>query len=75
MNGFGHCQGLFEADNPLKAARYVQERIHFLGFIREHEFVGGEIPQVGYYLANWHLFGTQEDAARAYATYPLARAS
>ncbi len=68
-------KGLFEADNPLKAARYVQERIHFLGFIREHDFANGEILQVAYYLANWHLFGTQEDAALAYATYPLARAS
>src|SRR5262249_23627017 len=60
---------------PLKAAQYVQERIHFLGFIREHEFVDGEIPRVGYYFANWHLFGKAEDAAHAYATYPLARVS
>ena len=61
-------------DNPLQAARYVQERIHFLGFVREREYVYGEIPQFGYYLANWHLFATQEEATQAYSTYPLAKA-
>ncbi len=66
-------RGLFEQDNPLKAARYVQERIHFLGFVREHNFSDGEIKEIGYYLANWHLFPTQEEAERAHQTYPLAR--
>jgi len=64
--------GLFEEGNPLKAARYVQERIHFLGFVREHDFFEGEIKQIGYYLANWHLFNDQEKAARAFESYPLA---
>ena len=65
-------RGLFEQDNPLQAAHYIQERIHFIGFVREHDFSGGEIKEVGYYLANWHLFPTQEGAERAYRTYPLA---
>ncbi len=66
-------KGLFEQDNPLKAARYVQERIHFLGFVREHDFSDGEIGMIGYYLANWCLFPTPEEAKRSYGTYPLAR--
>lgn len=72
----GHLRpihGLFEEGNPLKAARYVQERIHFLGFVREHDFFEGEIKQIGYYLPNWHLFNDQEKAARAFESYPLAR--
>jgi hypothetical protein len=64
-------KGLFEAENPLRAARYVQKRIHFLGFVRERDFSDGEMRDVAYYLANWHLFAEQDEAARAYATYPL----
>lgn len=66
-------KGLFEQGNPLKSAQYVQERIHFLAFVREHDFSDGEIKRVGYCLANWHLFPTQEKAEVAYETYPLAR--
>ena len=66
-------RGLFESDNPLLAARYVQERIHFLGFVREHDFHDNEIREIGEYLANWHLFPNAEEATRAYETYPLDR--
>lgn len=66
-------KGLFEEDNPLGAAKYVQEWIHFLGFVRERKFFQDEIKQVGYYLPNWHLFSVQEEAARAFESYPLAR--
>ena len=65
-------KGLFESDNRLRAARYVQERIHVLGFVREHDFFDEEIKDIGYYLPNWHLFSTAEEARRAYETYPLA---
>jgi hypothetical protein len=64
-------RGLFEAGNPLQAARYVQERIHFLGFVRERDFVDGEIPRIARHMPNWYLFATQDEARRAYATYPL----
>lgn len=66
-------KGLFEQGNPLKSAQYVQERIHFLAFVRERNFSEGEIKRVGYYLANWHLFPTQKKAEAAYESYPLAR--
>jgi hypothetical protein len=66
-------RGLFESENPLRAASYVQERIHFLGFICEEYFNDDEISERGYYLANWHLFSTEEEAKNAFATYPLAR--
>jgi len=66
-------KGLFESDNPLRAAKYIQERIHFLGFVRERDFNNGEIKNTGYYLSNWHLFSTNQDAIKAYETYPLAK--
>src|SRR5438105_811464 len=31
-------QGLFEEVNPLRAAKLIQQRIHFLGFIRERKY-------------------------------------
>lgn len=66
-------KGLFEVDNPLRASRYVQERIHFLGFVRERDFFEGEIKQIGYYLPNWNLFSVQKEAALALESYPLAQ--
>src|SRR5262249_48635436 len=69
---FTPIKGLFERDNPLRAARHLQERIHFLGFVKEIDFHDGEIKDVGYYLANWHLFSTEEQVRCAYETYPLA---
>jgi hypothetical protein len=68
-------KGLYEIGNPLRAACYVQDRIHFLGFVREREFYDNEMSEKGYYLANWHLFSTEEDARNAYNKYPLARGS
>ena len=69
---FTTIKGLFERHNPLRASRYIQERIHFLGFVKENEFYDGEIKNVGYYLANWHLFSTEQQVRQAYETYPLA---
>ena len=66
-------KGLFESDNPLRSARYVQDRIHFLGFVREKDFSDDGIRDNGYYLANWHLFPAESDAREAYNTYPLYR--
>lgn len=64
-------KGLFERENPLPAGRYIQERIHFLGFIREENFREGEICDVGYYLASPHFFSSQKEAREAFKTYPL----
>lgn len=70
---FEPIKGLFEHGNPLAAAKSVRERIHFLGFVREERFYDGEIQQTSLLLPNGELFATQDDAVRAYATYPLAR--
>jgi hypothetical protein len=65
-------KGLFEEHNPLRAARYIQERIHFLGFLRERHFHEGEIREIAYYLANPHLFRDQDEARNMFQNYALA---
>jgi hypothetical protein len=70
---FEPIKGLFERGNPLAAAKFIRERIHFLGFVREERFFDGEIQQTSLLLANPELFASHDDVKRAYATYPLAR--
>jgi hypothetical protein len=67
--------GLFEEGNPLPAGRLIQERIHFLGFVSEREYREGEIRNIGYYLANWHLFSDDSQAREVFASYPLQPSS
>jgi hypothetical protein len=65
-------KGLFEESNPLQSSKYIQQRIHFLGFVREKDYVEGEITRNAYYLNNPRLFDDREEIKRAYQTYPLA---
>jgi hypothetical protein len=67
-------KGLFEVSNTRPAARLIQERIHFLGFISERAYREGEMRDVkiAYYLPNPYFFSTDADAQRAFASYPLA---
>lgn len=67
-------KGLFEKSCPLQSARFIQERIHFLGFIREREYQEGEILQKAYYLPNPHLL-TNENAMKLYELFPLRKTS
>jgi hypothetical protein len=69
---FEPIKGLFEQDNPLMAAHYVQERIHFLGFVRERTFKEGEIQDWSLLLPNPQLLRSIEEQERTYWTYPLA---
>lgn len=64
-------KGLYEDSNPLQSAKYVQERIHFLGFVCESEFRDDEIPDRTVLFHNPHLFADHEHAIRAFETYPL----
>jgi hypothetical protein len=64
-------KGLFERNNPVRAARAVQERIHFIGFVRESKYCDGEINKKAYLCPNPHLFGDNAAAQTAYKTFPL----
>jgi hypothetical protein len=63
--------GLFEKSNRLRSAPLIQQRIHFLGFVREREYAEGEIRNTAYYLANPHLFASEGEARAAFETFPL----
>jgi len=64
-------RGLFDHGNRfLKAARFVQERIHFIGFSLDEDYSAGSILENVYYAANPYLFAPSE-ADEAFSKYPL----
>lgn len=64
-------KGLYESCNPLRAAQAIQERIHFIGFIRERDYLDGELGRRIYAAPNPHLLMNYEAAKAAYQTFPL----
>jgi hypothetical protein len=64
-------RGLFERDNPIEGAQYVRERIHVIGFVREENYRPGELQNTAYYCPNPSLFASDQEAAAAFASYPL----
>jgi hypothetical protein len=65
-------KGLFQPENPLRGARLIQERVHFLGFVVERMFSDGEIPRVMRTFANPHLLSDDQEAGAAWTTNPLS---
>jgi hypothetical protein len=63
-------KGLLEESCPLRAARFIQERIHFLGFVCEREYREGEIPKASLYLTNHHLL-SDEEVKKISQAFPL----
>ena len=63
-------KGLYEENNPLRAARYVRERIHFLGFVAEKEYSINEIMSKLYHIPNPILF-RDCSASTVYGHYPM----
>lgn len=49
-------KGIFEKDCPLRSAKTIQERIHFIGFVNETEFGPGEMLKQTIYFPNPNLF-------------------
>jgi hypothetical protein len=64
-------RGLFEKDNPIQGARYVQERIHVIGFVRERKYISGEIHNSAFYVPNRIHFQSDQEVANAFNSYPL----
>lgn len=64
--------GLFEKSNTRqRAAGYVRERVHFIGFCWDEEYEDGSLPTNSAYFANPQLLG-QTDAREFFRTrYPL----
>lgn len=66
-------RGLFDRANPLRASELVRERIHFLGFVHEQDYVEGEIADRASYFHNPHLFPSSDEVRCALEAYPLQR--
>jgi len=65
-------KGLFEESNPTRGVKYIQERVHFLGFVNERKYGKGCVQESSQYLANWHLFSEDAMAKDVFrAHYPM----
>jgi hypothetical protein len=73
--GDGPIKGLFEIGNPLRAARFVRDRVHFLAFVREWDYTEGEIHEIIRFFANPHLFKDVDDAKLTLSSFPVRRRS
>jgi hypothetical protein len=65
--------GAFSPRTTVRGAAQLRERVHFLGFVNEKNYVAGEIPLASDFIANPNLFRAKEDALEAFAAWPLRR--
>jgi len=73
-----HCwngeiiKGVFEKSNTnLKAASILQERIHFIGFVNERDYVDNEIKNNTFYALNRNLISDEKILGEIWKAYPL----
>jgi hypothetical protein len=62
------------AFSPRNLAAEMRQRVHFLGFVSEKDYVGGEFAQVLHFIANPHLLADTNAAREAFSTWPVRRA-
>jgi hypothetical protein len=65
--------GLFEENCPPEAARVVQARLHYIGFVCERAFTPQEIKEKAFYCCNPRLFADEETARATLSHWPLRR--
>jgi hypothetical protein len=53
-------KGLFQKDNPTKAAKYIRERVHILAFVCEREYTATEICSRVFCTLNPSLFSSTD---------------
>ena len=63
--------GVFNTRTTVRGAKEARERVHFLGFVDEKEFVSGEIAQATEFIANPFLFDAGSDANAVLDSWPL----
>jgi hypothetical protein len=63
--------GLFEDECPIRAARTLQDRLHFVGFICERNYAVTEIRESTLYCCNSRLFESKDAARMALSRWPL----
>jgi hypothetical protein len=62
--------GLYEKNNPLKSAKYIRQRIHYLGFIAEKKYFKHELKSEIFYIPNLNFFDNLS-ASKVYNLYPM----
>ncbi|MCD4743095.1 MAG: hypothetical protein K8R67_11535 [Desulfobacteraceae bacterium] len=68
--GLEPIKGLYEGNNPLNAAKYVRERIHYIGFLAEKKYSKDEFKSDIYHISNPVLF-RDCSAIKIYDRYPM----
>jgi len=63
--------GVFSKNNRCRGARYVRERVHFLGFVEEHGFADGDFSRSIRFVANPNILASIDAVRNAIATWPL----
>ena len=63
--------GVFDKDTMLKGANEAQERVHFIGFVKEKKYESGEFAQCTQFVANPRLFKSEEEVLDAIAKWSL----
>jgi hypothetical protein len=64
-------RGLFDSSNTQRFSAAFRERIHFVGFVAEEDYEGGEIQRKLTLLPNLQLFSSIEEIASAVQSFPL----
>jgi ribosomal L7/L12-like protein len=63
--------GVFSPKTKLRGAAEARERLHFIGFVNEKSYEASAIGPAIQFIANPHLFKTEEEARAALAGWPL----
>ena len=63
--------GVFSPQTTQHGAAFVQERVHFLGFVNERSYEPGAFGSAIQFIANPNLFGNADEVHAALATWPL----
>jgi hypothetical protein len=63
--------GVFSLRTEVRGAAEARERLHFIGFVNEKAYEAGEFGSAIQFIANPHLFKTEEEARAALAGWPL----
>jgi hypothetical protein len=64
-------KGLYQQDNPTKAAKYVRERVHILAFICEREYTETEMCSNVFCTPNPRLFASTDEMRAVLTQCPI----
>jgi len=63
--------GVFNPRTKVRGASFIRERVHFIGFVDEKNYLPGSFGKATQFIANPELFRSSEAALAAIETWPL----